>query len=181
MNRGALLKGQAIEKGLRIIAPSIFPENSWSEAEALGAMVWLWNKHPEYRLVAVDVALESLLAIIRSKNFAIVVQDNKAIGYLNWAYLTETESLDYIQNKISFVEVVSRAEEEEGKQLWVLSWFVPSALNKESEPALKENLLMKTVARKHLFPKEQVFIIWHHSSGTKRVIKKFSGSEYKSM
>ncbi|EPE3833753.1 toxin-activating lysine-acyltransferase [Morganella morganii] len=160
-------------KNLRLIAPSLFPENSWSEAEVFGAMVWLWNKHSKYKLTAIDVASESLLAIIRSNNFALVVIDNKPIGYINWAYMNDNESNDYINNRMTYIEAVGKIEKSESKKTWVLSWFVPESTNYNKSVA-KNNLLIKRIAKEVIFSEEIVYVIWHHHK-KRNIVKKFKG------
>ena len=44
-------------ESIRVIAPSIFPNSTWNDAEVLGAMIWLWSKNTDYQRAALDSAL----------------------------------------------------------------------------------------------------------------------------
>ena len=146
---------------IRVIAPSIFLDASWNEAEVIGAMIWLWSKHPDYKKTAVDSALEILLPIIRSKNFALVITDQKPIGYINWAFLNHKEEIQYLNQTKDYLTFVRHAQPDKNKNLWILTFFCPFGL--------RDVLLTKSVCKKVLH--NHLCFFGYHKSKQQTVVR----------
>ena len=147
---------------IRVIAPNIYHDTSWNEAEVLGAMVWLWNRNSYYRNAAINSAVETLLPIIQSKNFILLIKNKRPLGYLNWAYLNSDEECQYLNKTDSYINFVQCNTKDDSKNLWLLSFFCPFGLN--------ESLLMKSICKKVL--KNNLCFFGYHKSKTKTVVKK---------
>lgn len=150
------------QDSIRVIAPSIYHDTSWNEAEVLGAMVWLWNRNSNYRNVAISSALETLLPTIQSRNFILLIKNNRPLGYLNWAYLNKDEEREYLNKTKSYVNFVQCNKRDESKQLWLLSFFSPFGRN--------ESFLLKSICKKVL--KNNLCFFGYHKSKTNTVVKK---------
>ena len=146
---------------IQVIAPNIYQDTVWNESEVLGYTMWLWNRNPNYRNAAISSALEALLPIIQSKNFILLIKNNRPLGYLNWAYLNKEEEWQYLNNTKSYINFVQCNEKDETKRLWLLSFFCPFGLN--------EALLMKSICKKVL--KNNLCYFGYHKSKTNPVIK----------
>lgn len=151
---------------LRIIAPSLFPEIEINEAEVLGGFFWLWNQEAYYKKSAVDSALETIMPIIRSKNFAFFILNDSPIGYLNWAYLDEEAENNYLKKEKSYVEFVQHSQFDNNKKIWILSWFCPTGKS--------NNFLMRTVAKNIIFKNQTIYYGYHKSPDT-TLVRKLTG------
>ncbi|MFQ1006049.1 toxin-activating lysine-acyltransferase [Gilliamella sp. CG22] len=147
---------------IRIIAPSLYHDTSWNEAEVLGAMIWLWNRNPEYKKAELNSALTVLLPIIQSKNFALFIRNNQPLGYLNWAYLNREQEQLYLNKKKPYINFVQCNQPMESTRLWILSFFCPFGLH--------EVLLTKSLGKKVL--KNNLCFFGYHKSKTETVVKK---------
>jgi cytolysin-activating lysine-acyltransferase len=146
---------------IRVVAPSIVQEATWNEAEILGAMVWLWNKNPSYKVSALDSALAVLLPIIRSKNFALVSNDDRPIGYINWAFFNAEEENLYLTKTRDYVSFVNCKQVDQSKKLWILSFFCPFGLH--------DVLLTKSICKKVL--KNHLCFYGYHKSKNETVVR----------
>lgn len=153
---------------IRVIAPRFDTSEVWSEAEVLGAMVFLWSQQDYYRQGSIESALANLLPIIRHRNFCLFIQNGSPIGYVNWAYFSEQEAADYAQRQHDYAHYLeSCAEEQPGKQLWLLSSFFPTG---------KVHLSRK-ILRDHIFKNQNVRFLHHRPSETPAP-KEFAGMHF---
>lgn len=149
-------------ESIRVIAPSIFPNSTWNDAEVLGAMIWLWSKNTDYQRAALDSALGILLPIIKSKNFALVIRDNKPVGYMNWAYFNNEEENLYLNQALDYVNFIEcNHENDQVKKLWILTFFCPFGL---------ENVLLTKSIYKMVL-KNQLCYYGYHKSKAKTIVK----------
>lgn len=153
----------------RIISPSIFQGETWNEAEVLGGMVWLWSQHEDYAKVAIDVALDTLLPLIKSKNFAFFVHEGSPIGYVNWAYLNQEQEEQYLEQKIPYRKVLELAKPADNTRIWILTWFVPK----------NKGLLVRQLMREVVFPENEVHFIWHKSTNKTSKIISVAGYKFR--
>lgn len=154
--------------GIRVIAPSCYPEDSWSEAEVLGGLVWLWNQHPYYRQSSVESAMEILTAIIASRNFCFFVKDHKPLGYVNWAFLSEQDEQAYIHKAEPYAAFINRPHVGSSPvRMWMLSWFFPAG----GSPVAKRLL------RKHVLKDQRVHFLYHKPATGTVTTKFFSGMD----
>lgn len=155
-------------EGIRVIAPKFDSAEIWSEAEVLGAMIFLWSQQDYYRQGSVESALQNLLPIIRHKNFCLFIKDGSPIGYVNWAYFSEQEAEDYSNNKNNYQHYIeSCSEKEEDKEMWLLTSFFPSGEVNHS----------RRILRNHIFKNQSVKFLHHKKTGIPSK-KFFSGRNY---
>lgn len=153
---------------IRVIVPKFDAGESWSEAEVLGAMVFLWSQQDYYRQGSVESALANLLPIIRHRNFCLFIKDGTPIGYVNWAYFSEQEAADYALRQHDYTHFLEAcAQEQAGKQLWMLSSFFPTG----------EVHLSRKILRDHVFKNQSVRFL-HHRPADAPLSKEFSGSHF---
>lgn len=151
-----------LQESIKVIAPSIFPHATWNDAEVLGAMVWLWNKNSDYQKSALDCVLGVLLPIIKSRNFILVINKNKPIGYMNWAYFDNAEEKSYLNQTNDYLSFVQCFQADQTKKLWILTFFCPFGL--------ENALLMKTICKKVL--KNYLCYYGYHKSKAGTVVRK---------
>ena len=153
---------------VRVIAPKFDESEGWSEAEVLGAMVFLWGQQDYYSHGSVESALANLLPIIRHRNFCLFIKNGTPIGYVNWVYFSEQESAEYAQHQHDYAHYLEAcAQEQEGKQVWLLSSFFPTG----------EVHLSRRILRDHIFKNQCVHFL-HHSSSSSASPKQFFGSQH---
>ena len=140
----------------RIIAPNIYCDEAWSEAEVLGGMIWLWSQHDYYRQSAIDSALDTILPIIRSKNFAFFVKNGQPLGYVNLVYLDADTEIKCIQKILSYEELLAFHNPKEDRHIWILSWF--------STPNNNAHFTMYHLLKKYIFVDQKVRFIYHKSN-----------------
>ena len=154
--------------GVRVIAPSRYPDDAWNEAEVLGGLVWLWYQHSYYRQSSVESAMEILTAIIASRNFCFFVKDHKPLGYVNWAFLSEQDEQAYIHKAEPYAAFINRPHDGGSPlRMWMLSWFFPAG----GSPVAKRLL------RKHVLKDQRVHFLYHKPASGTVTTKFFSGMD----
>lgn len=154
--------------GVRVIAPSCYPEDAWNEAEVLGGMVWLWNQHSYYRQGSVESAMEILTSIIASRHFCFFVKDQQPLGYVNWAFLNEQDEQAYIHKTEPYAAFLNRPHDgSRPVRMWMLSWFFPAG----------GGTVAKRLLRKHVLKAEQAYFLYHKPAAGTVTTKFFSGLE----
>lgn len=154
--------------GVRVIAPSRYPDDAWNEAEVLGGLVWLWYQHSYYRQSSVESAMEILTAIIASRNFCFFVKDHKPLGYVNWAFLSEQDEQAYIHKAEPYAAFINRSHDGSSPlRMWMLSWFFPAG----GSPVAKRLL------RKHVLKDQRVHFLYHKPASGTVTTKFFSGMD----
>lgn len=126
-------------KNINIIAPSILLEQKYSEAEILGAMVLLWSQQSYYKEISVASMLSVLIPIIKTRQFALISDENRPVGYLVWAFMDEDTENTYLQNSGEIERFIGCNN---GDQLWFLSIF--------SQEGQSKTIIQ--IAREVLFP-----------------------------
>lgn len=152
--------------GVRVIAPSCYPEDEWSEAEVLGGLMWLWNQHAYYRQGSVESAMEILTSIIASRNFCFFVKDQQPLGYVNWAFLSPQDEQAYIHKAELYASFINLQHPGDTPvRLWMLSWFFPAG----------GSHVAKRLLRRHVLKDQQVHFLYHKSAPGAATTKFFSG------
>lgn len=157
--------------GISIIAPSVFPESRWSEAEVLGAMTVLWSQHPYYSQISVASMLEILVPMIKAKQFALIHGEKQPLGYLCWAFMNEATEQDYLQNNGEIERFIGCNN---GDQMWILSIFSATYSNSRIISKVARNLLFPTLSAKSLYHRgrEKGFRIMHFHGSAFTKLKK---------
>lgn len=148
-----------------IVAPTIFTNDSYSEAEVLGAMVLQWAKHDYYKEISVTSMLDLLIPIIKSKQFALFSKNNQPIGYVVWAFMDDITEGMYIQSGGEIDRFVGCNN---GKNLWILSLFAESGCVSQ----------ITNMMRKYVFPKHCGKSLYHQGKKRGLRIMSFYGVDY---
>jgi len=106
---------------LDIIAPGLI-EQTWSEADVLGSVVWLWMHSPAHRDMPLHTLSALLLPAIKYRQFILVAQDGRAVFYLSWANLSLEAEQRYLQQHPT---LMADADWNSGDRMWLLDWVAP--------------------------------------------------------
>lgn len=147
-------------RNIRVISPQHDPDEGWSEAEVLGAMLWLWERHPAYQGVALDTAMAHLLPVIRSRSFSLFVKDAQPYGYVNWCWLNEHEAQKYVNKEEPYTYFLDKQNNDKNQQLWMLQVFFPEGLGHDA----------RWIFRNLLFKESGFRFVYHRSKEVPRVI-----------
>lgn len=138
---------------VRIISPSIFPQQTWNDAEVMGAILWIWAQKEPYAGYAVDESVSLISQIIHSHNFALFIVDNSPIGYINWAYLNQQAKIAYTTGQQHYSSFLKYKTPDVNTELWILSFFCITGI--------KHARLIQRIARDILFKNKQVHWQYH--------------------
>lgn len=145
-----------LDSNIEILSPRAFPTETYSQAEILGSMVWLWSHFDYYKDAAIEEANQVLSLTIHSGNFALFILNQQPIGYANWAYLdSETEEKCRLQ-QIPYNELIEHNTPGENKSLWILSLFCL--------PGKRNLLTMRRLLEKHIFANQKIHFAYHKST-----------------
>lgn len=114
-----------------VISPALLPAvnadaedcpTSWTEAEVLGASVWLWMHSNKHREIPLQVLSTLLLPAIKQQQFILISEHGKPVFYLSWANMSAAAEARYIRNP-SFS--MPQDDWNSGDRMWVLDWVAP--------------------------------------------------------
>ena len=114
-------KRLAIDK-LKIVAPGLVKTTSFNEAEALGAIVWLWTHSDWHKDMPLHTLPSILIPAITRKQFVLISQDNKPIFYMAWARMNESSEYRYLHEPMVCIQP---NEWNNGDRLWFTDWVAP--------------------------------------------------------
>lgn len=149
----ACMKKNIAHPQVRIISPNIFPQQTWNEAEVMGAMLWLWAQKKPYASYVLDESVSLIQQIIDSRNFALFIVDSSPIGYINWAYLPPQAQAAYTTAQQPYAFFVNYDTPSTDTKLWILSFFCVTGT--------KHARLMQRVSRDILFKNQPVHWQYH--------------------
>ncbi len=93
-----------------------------SEAEALGAAVWLWMHSPMHRDTPLYALPTLLLPAIKRQQYAIASRGGKPVFYLSWMWLSEDAERRYLTE----AAVLTRDEDwASGERMWLRDCIAP--------------------------------------------------------
>jgi cytolysin-activating lysine-acyltransferase len=112
-----------------IIAPAL-QAPSHSEAQTLGAVVWLWLQAQSHRNTPLHALTTLLLPALRSGQFILAladqphtsVQTRTPVGYLAWACLCAQAESRYVHRPAS---AMREADWCSGDRMWFTDWLTP--------------------------------------------------------
>ncbi len=114
---------------INIVCPRLFPDNAWSESEALGSMVWLWHFDKDRSDATLTEIMGFLMPPIKSKQFVTFYETGKPIGYITWAnFSSPVESL-YVQSHFNILENTKYWNC--GDRTWIIDYFAPFGHHKK--------------------------------------------------
>lgn len=133
----------AIANNLDITAPGLI-EQPWSEAEALGAAVWLWMHSPSHREMPLHTLSTLLLPAIKRRQFVLAAEAGRAVFYLSWANLSPEAERRYLQHHPL---CMPEADWDSGDRMWLLDWIAPFGHSMAMTRLLTRQLLANRLAR----------------------------------
>jgi cytolysin-activating lysine-acyltransferase len=111
---------------------------SWTEAEVLGASVWLWMHSNKHREIPLQVLSTLLLPAIKLQQFILISEHGKPVFYLSWANMSATAEARYIENP-SFS--MPQDDWNSGDRMWILDWVAPFGHTQSISKLIKRHLL----------------------------------------
>ena len=104
-----------------MIAPAVTGQPT-DEAFVLGSAVWLWMHSPMHRETPLLALQDVLLPAIRHKQFAMMIDNNRPVAWVSWAWLNEDTEACYLQQDVMHL---STDEWASGGRLWFIDWIAP--------------------------------------------------------
>ena len=145
-----------------VIAPSVFPEEHWNEAEVFGAITWLWMQAADYRNAPIAALEHRVLPILKHKQFALFTRHAQPLGYVSLAYFNQQAETDYLQSD-DFI--YQDASWNSGDRMWIINWFSP----------LGHSAVMKSLMARYLVPTECFRSLYHRGDERGLKVLTFTG------
>ena len=132
-----------------------------SEAEVLGASVWLWMHSLNHRDAPLHVLPVVLLPIIKRQQYVLIEEKGRPIFFLSWAWMSERRYLTQ--------ETVVLPEEDwcNGDRMWFRDFIAPFG---HAEALFR-------LVREEIFPHHVARFLWHRGNEKGRRIKTFYGRQ----
>lgn len=146
---------------LDIVAPGLI-EQTWSEAEVLGSVVWLWMHSPSHRDMPLHALSALLLPAIKHRQFILAAQAGRAVFYLSWASLSLEAEQRYLQQHPTLMPDV---DWNSGERMWILDWVAPFGHTSVAYSLLRRQLFANRLAR----------MLYHRGDERGMKIKTFQG------
>lgn len=140
-----------------IKAPLILGDDE-SEAEVLGATVWLWMHSPMHRDAPLHALPTLLLPIIKRGQYVLVAEQGRPVFFLSWAWLNLESEGRYLTRP-----AIEMREEDwaSGDRMWCIDWIAPFG----------HTAAMSALMRRDYFPDRCVRALYHRGEKLgKRVV-----------
>ena len=111
----------SVDARYTLLAPGLI-EQSWSEAEALGASVWLWMQSPMHRSLPLVTLHALLLPAIKRRQFVIASRQNQPLFYAAWAHFDVHAEARYLARSAVHMPAQDWTG---GPRLWALAGIAP--------------------------------------------------------
>lgn len=133
-----------------------------SEAEVLGASVWLWMHSDNHRDAPLHVLPVVLLPVIKRQQYVLVEQQGRPIFFLSWAWMDEAAEHRYLTRS-----VVVLPEEDwcNGDRMWFRDFIAPFGYIREMTRLLQDEIFPHRIAR----------ALWHRGGEKGRRIRTYHG------
>lgn len=128
---------------LDVTAPGLI-EESWNEAGALGAAVWLWMHSKSHREMPLRTLSTLLLPAIKRRQFILAAEAGRAVFYLSWANLSPEAERRYLQRHPL---CMPEADWGSGNRMWLLDWIAPFGHSRVMQRLLARQLFANRLAR----------------------------------
>ena len=134
-----------------------------SEAEILGAAVWLWMHSPMHRDAPLSVLPTVLLPVIKRQQYVLISQGEHPVFFLSWMWLSEESEARYLTEP----SVMIRDEDWCcGDRMWFRDFIAPFGHAGAMSRLLREEILPHYYARS----------LWHRGGSVRPCIKTFRGN-----
>jgi len=134
-----------------------------SEAEVLGATVWLWMHSPMHRDAPLHALPTLLLPIIKRQQYVLVSGNDRPVFFLSWASMNEEAEARYLTRP-----AIEMKEEDwdSGERIWFSDWIAPFG----HTPA------MYNLMRRDIFPDHVCRALYHRGAERGKRVMLFHGS-----
>lgn len=135
-----------------------------SEAEVLGASVWLWMHSRNHRDAPLHVLPVVLLPVIKRQQYVLVQKGDRPVFFLSWAWMSDEAEHRYLNTS-----AVLLPEEDwcNGDRMWFRDFIAPFGHVRAISRLLREELFPCQIGR-HL---------WHRGGEKGRRIRTFHGKQ----
>lgn len=134
-----------------------------SEAEVLGATVWLWMHSPMHRDAPLHALPTLLLPIIKRGQYVLVTQHARPIFFLSWAWLSpESEARFLTRASIHMPE----EDWDSGDRMWFCDWIAPFGHTRDMYRLLQKEVFLDGCARS----------LWHRGQERGKRVMNFHGT-----
>jgi len=93
-----------------------------SEAEVLGAAVWLWMHSPQHRDLPLHALPTVLLPIIKHQHYLLVSREGRPVCFISWMSLDNAAERRYLSQPAIKVQENDWLS---GDRLWIRDWIAP--------------------------------------------------------
>ncbi|HAT6805166.1 TPA: toxin-activating lysine-acyltransferase [Citrobacter freundii] len=133
-----------------------------SEAEALGAAVWLWMHSPMHRYAPLCVLPTVLLPVIKNQQYVLVSEGERPVFFLSWMWMNEDAEARYLSEPGVMIK-----EEDwcNGDRMWFRDFIAPFGHAPEMFRLLRHEIMPHYCARS----------LWHRGEEKGARIKTFRG------
>ncbi len=151
----------------RLQAP-VLTGSEMSEAEVLGAAVWLWmhsGQHRDFPLYALPTVL---LPAIKRQQYAITSHNDRPVLYLSWMWLDVKAEHRYLTQP----HILTQDDEwASGNRLWIRDFIAPFGLS----------AAMRRIVTSALFPDDCFRSLWHRGEERGKRVINFHGKNISSL
>lgn len=135
-----------------------------SEAEILGASVWLWMHSPLHRDAPLHALPTLLLPIIKRRQYVVVSQHDQPIFFLSWAWLSLDAERRYLTRPAIYMH---DSDWDSGDRMWFCDWIAPFG----------HTAAMKQLIRRDIFPTHLARALYHRGEARGKRVVMFHGAQ----
>ncbi|HBC0989164.1 TPA: toxin-activating lysine-acyltransferase [Morganella morganii] len=134
-----------------------------SEAEVLGASVWLWMHSPLHRDAPLHALPTLLLPIIKRQQYVLVSEQERPVFFLSWAWMSLDSEARYLT-----LPAIHMFETDwgSGDRMWFCDWIAPFGHTRA----------MNTLMRHDIFPEHCVRALYHRGREKGKRVINFHGA-----
>ncbi len=145
-----------------VVSPALFPDEHWNEAEAFGAMTWLWLKSEEHCHTPIQEMAARTLPVLKNGQFALFSQNGQPVAYIAWASFSPEAETRYLQSDQG---LLSNQDWQSGDRKWFINWFAP----------LGNTTAVRQIAKQYLFANDCLRSLYHRGNDKGLRIMLFKG------
>lgn len=97
-----------------------------NEAEAFGAVTWLWMQSPDHRTLPLQALQQLLLPAIQTGQYLLLhartPTGSQPVAYMGWAHLNAEAESRYLAHPLRGLQP---ADWRTGDRMWVTDWLTP--------------------------------------------------------
>lgn len=97
-----------------------------SEAEAFGAVTWLWMQSPDHRTLPLQALQQLLLPAIQTGQYLLLHERSttglRPVAYLSWAHLSAEAESRYLDHPLRGLQPADWCS---GDRMWAIDWITP--------------------------------------------------------